>query len=89
MLQADRIKEESEINKAALEELGVSFEADVEPTVLEVEGETIKLTGSAEAKYQQWREVLGNLYTVETEGEIEPAESGLDARELDAFISHD
>jgi hypothetical protein len=31
-----------------------------------VEGETIELIGSAEAKYEQWREVLGRLYQVET-----------------------
>jgi hypothetical protein len=76
MLEADQIAEEAEINKVALEELGISFAAEVEPTVLEVEGETIKLTGSAKAKYQQWREVLARLYKVETEAEIGVAESG-------------
>jgi hypothetical protein len=69
MFEADKIKEEAEINKAALEELGVSFAAEVEPTVLKVEGETIELTGSAEAKYEQWREVLGKIYQVETGAE--------------------
>jgi hypothetical protein len=69
IFEADKIKEEAEINKAALEELGVSFAAEVEPTVLKVEGETIELTGSAEAKYEQWREVLGKLYQVETGAE--------------------
>lgn len=72
MLNADEITEEAEINKAALEELGVSFAADVKSTVFKVEGETVELTGSAEAKYQQWREVLGRLYQVETEAEMAP-----------------
>ena len=76
MLEADQIAEEAEINKVALEELGISFAAEVEPTVLEVEGEIIKLTGSAKAKHQQWREVLARLYKVETEAEIGVAESG-------------
>lgn len=75
MVEADQISEEAEINKVALEELGISFAAEVEPTVLEVEGETIKLTGSAKAKYQQWQEVLAKLYKVETEAEIGLAES--------------
>ena len=75
MLEADQIAEEAEINKVALEELGISFAAEVEPIVLEVEGETIKLTGSAKAKHQQWREVLARLYKVETEPEIGLAES--------------
>ena len=76
MVEADQIAEEAEINKVALEELGISFAAEVEPIVLEVEGETIKLTGSAKAKHQQWREVLARLYKVETEAEIGVAESG-------------
>jgi len=69
IFEADKIKKEAEINKAALEELGVSFAAEVEPTVLKVEGETIELTGSAEAKYEQWQEVLEKLYQVETGAE--------------------
>lgn len=81
LFNADRITEEAEINKAALEELGISFTADVKPTVLEVKGETIKLTGSAEAKYQQWREVLAKLYAVETGTAIDPAESIPNAQE--------
>jgi len=71
LLDADRISEEAEINKTALEELGISFAADVEPTVLEVEGQTVELTGSAEAKYEQWREVLGKLYQIESGPDIE------------------
>lgn len=72
MIQADKISEEAEINKAALEELGTSFGAEVEPTVVEVEGKTVQLTGSAEAKYEQWRAVLGSIYEAETEGEPLP-----------------
>jgi hypothetical protein len=49
-----------------LEELGESFSADVEPIVVEVEGETVELTGTAQAKYHQWRDVLGKLYADET-----------------------
>jgi len=66
MLDASNIDEEAEINRAALEELGESFSADVDPIVIEVEGETVELTGTAQAKYQQWREILGKLYVAET-----------------------
>jgi len=66
LIAATQAGEETAINKAALEELGVSFTAEVEPTVLEVEGKTIELTGSAEEKYRQWQVVLGKLYQVET-----------------------
>jgi hypothetical protein len=73
ILQAAQASEETEINKAALEELGVSFSAEVEPTVVEVEGKTIELTGTAEEKYRQWQEVLGQLYTIETGSDMLPA----------------
>ena len=66
IFEASNIGEEAEINRAALEELGESFSADVDPIVVEVEGRTVKLTGTAQAKYQQWREVLGQLYEAET-----------------------
>ena len=36
------------INKEVIEELGVSFSSEAEPLVIEVEGETFRLTGSAE-----------------------------------------
>jgi len=90
MLQAAEAGEETEINKAALEELGVSFTAEVEPTVLKVEGETIELTGSAEAKYEQWQMVLTKLYRVETEPEVLPsAEAGSNSRDNEASVVPD
>jgi len=74
LIAATQASEETAINKAALEELGVSFTAEVEPTVLEVEGKTIELTGSAEEKYRQWQEVLGKLYQVETGSDLMPSQ---------------
>ena len=46
---------ESKIHAEALEELGESFQAEVEPLVINVEGKTLTLTGSAETQYEQWR----------------------------------
>jgi hypothetical protein len=57
---------ESEINKEAIEELGNSFTSEAEPLVMEVEGETIRLTGSAEQQYERWRNLLKELYARET-----------------------
>ncbi len=70
MLTADQISEEAEINKVALEELGTSFGAEIEPITVEVEGKTIQLTGTAEAKFKQWSEILNSIY--ETETEVDP-----------------
>ncbi len=54
------------IHKAAIEELGASFSAEAKPLVIEVEGEIHKLTGSAEAQYQQWRNLMKKIYASET-----------------------
>ena len=54
------------INKEVIEELGVSFSSEVEPLVIEVEGETFRLTGSAEEQYAKWREILKQIYARET-----------------------
>ena len=59
-------RQEGEINKEAIEELGVSFQAEAEPLVVEVEGETIRLTGSAEQQYARWRQLLRTIYARET-----------------------
>jgi hypothetical protein len=57
---------ETEIHRDAIEELGESFASEAQPLVVEVEGETHELTGSAEAQYTQWRGLLKQIYTIET-----------------------
>lgn len=57
---------ESKIHAQAMEELGESFQAEVEPLVVDVEGKTLTLTGSAEAQYEQWRQLLKQIYVTET-----------------------
>ena len=59
-------RREAEINKEAIEELDSSFKADAEPLVVEVNGETIRLTGSAEQQYTRWRDLLKKIYLRET-----------------------
>jgi len=57
---------ETEINKEAIEELDTSFKAEAEPLVVDVNGETIRLTGSAEQQYTRWRHLLRTMYARET-----------------------
>ena len=68
------------IHKAGLTELGESFATDAEPIVIEVEGETVALTGTAEAKFGQWREILEKLRVREVGPDLsEPSNRGLPA----------
>ncbi|RLA34820.1 MAG: hypothetical protein DRR03_06260 [Gammaproteobacteria bacterium] len=57
---------ETVIHSDAIAELGESFSAEAQPLVVEVEGETHKLTGSAEMQYAQWRGLLKRIYAAET-----------------------
>lgn len=59
-------QQESKINQDAIEELGTSFSSEAEPLVIEVEGKTIQLTGSAEQQYAKWRNMLRQIYARET-----------------------
>ena len=59
-----------------IEELNISFTSEAEPLVVEVIGETVRLTGSAEEQYQKWREMLRTIYASETGLPLESAEDG-------------
>jgi len=60
-----RKKEESAMNRDVIEELGASFSSEAQPLVIEVDGETFRLTGSAEQQYSRWREILRKIYARE------------------------
>jgi hypothetical protein len=49
-----------------LKQLGESFQAEVQPMVIEVEGRTLQLKGTAEEQYTEWRRLLRELYENET-----------------------
>lgn len=50
----------------ALKELTQSFQSEVAPQVVEVEGHTLRLTGTVEDQYREWRKLLKQLYQEET-----------------------
>ncbi len=57
---------EARIHADAVAELGESFSADIRPVVVEVQGETRRLQGSAETQYHEWRKLLKEIYAEET-----------------------
>lgn len=57
---------ETTIHRGAITELGNSFAAEAEPLVIEVEGETHELTGSAEIQYKKWQSLMKRIYATET-----------------------
>ena len=64
---------ESSIHSLAIEELGQSLQAEITPRVIELEDRTVRLSGSAEDQYSQWRELMADLYAAEM-GELQVGE---------------
>ncbi len=46
--------------------LSSSFDDEVKPMVVDIEGTQHRFTGTAEAQYEEWRELLRQLYLSET-----------------------
>jgi hypothetical protein len=59
-------RQEAKMNEEVIEELGQSFSSDARPLVVEVHGQTMRLTGSARQQYEQWRQLLKRIYLEET-----------------------
>ena len=57
---------EIKVHSESLKQLGDSFQAEVQPMVVDVEGRTLQLKGSAEEQYAEWRRLLKELYEHET-----------------------
>lgn len=57
---------EANLHRDSLKELGDSFDAEAEPLLIEIDGQTRRLTGTAEEKYREWRRLLREIYSRET-----------------------
>ena len=67
--------QEAKIHVEALRELAASFDAEVEPMLVEVEGRTLRLEGSVEAQYAEWQEILHRMFRHETGVLADPNEA--------------
>jgi len=56
---------EAGIHKAALSELADSFEGELTPLLVDVDGKVVQLTGSAEAQFDKWRQLLHEIATTD------------------------
>ena len=55
-------RNEAQIHVQALEELGMSLEAEITPRVIELDDRSVMLSGNVEDQYDQWRELLEQIY---------------------------
>jgi hypothetical protein len=59
-------RDEKRLHTEAMEELSTSFDDEVKPMVIEIEGTQHRLTGTADAQYEEWKDLLLELYLAET-----------------------
>jgi hypothetical protein len=73
---------EAQMHTDTLKEITGSFQTEAAPMVVDVEGRTLKLTGTAEAQYAEWRRLLHDLYQEETGvvSDAAPPPAAADAR---------
>jgi len=64
--------EEAKMHREALRELAASFDSEVAPVLIDVEGEVMRLTGSVETQYETWRELLRQIFTAELGLPVDP-----------------
>ena len=57
---------EATMHLESIKELSESFGAEAAPMVVNVEGQTRRLTGTAAAQYESWRRLLKEIYEAET-----------------------
>lgn len=66
----DRFKQ-AEIHEQALKELTQSLGMEITPNILEIEGRTIELKGSADKQFGTWRGILSEIYAEETSNSLD------------------
>lgn len=76
-------RSEATLHVEAIKELSESFGSEAAPMVIEVEGQTRRLTGTAAAQYESWRRLLKEIYEAET-GFPASVEVGSPARSADS-----
>jgi hypothetical protein len=69
------------MNREALRELAGSFDSEVAPILIDVEGEVLRLTGSVETQYTTWRQLLRQIFAAETGLPLDPNEAPIPASE--------
>ena len=55
-------KQEAAAYNESIAEMGSSLEAEIAPQVIELEDRTVTLTGTVQAQYQQWQDLLHKIY---------------------------
>ncbi len=64
--------QEAKLHVEALRELASSFDSEVAPLLVDVEGQTMRLSGSIETQYITWRQLMRDFFITETGFPLHP-----------------
>jgi hypothetical protein len=64
--------EEMKMNREALRELAQSLDSEIKPLLIDVEGQVTRLSGSVTTQYEQWRQLLRQIFASETGFPLDP-----------------
>lgn len=79
IISAWQLRQSANIYRAEIGELSESFIAEAAPLNVQVEGQTRRLTGTAEVQYESWRKLLKDIYQLDT-GFSETVDVGVPSR---------
>jgi len=83
IISAWQLRQSANVYRGEIAELSESFIAEAAPLTVRVEGESRRLTGTAEAQYEGWRKLLKEIYQIET-GFEQDVDVGVPARSAQA-----
>ena len=59
-------QEEAKVHQEALDEISDSLDSEMRTHTIALENRTVTLSGSVNEQYDQWREILREIYNAET-----------------------
>ena len=68
--------QEVKLHLESLRELASSFDSEVAPLLVDVEGQTLRLSGSVETQYVTWRQLMRDFFVTETGIQVDPDTGG-------------
>jgi hypothetical protein len=68
-------RDEAALHIQTLNEVSKAIENELEPSVIQLQDRTITLTGTVRDQYDEWREILKQMYLIETGGSLAASDS--------------
>ena len=72
IIDAWQLRESTKSYRNQIGELSESFIAEAAPLIIEVEGQSRRLTGTAESQYEGWRKILKEINQLESGAPVNP-----------------